>query len=122
MTIGSWSYDGTVVDVKPRPVSPDKYWLEATSYQWANSSNAPSHASLDLAEFKARPNAAEFDLKAIRVITKNVYYGCCPEPFPVIEIEFELHRGLLTIMFGMMIPILMVTCVGKAFVNLTICT
>lgn len=43
---------------------------------------------------------------------KNVYYACCSEPYPIVEIQFELHRATMTYVGGMVIPMIVVTIVG----------
>jgi len=99
-----------VLDVIPRRVK--NFWLDADTRQLSNETNSPPHAAVDMAEFSSQANSAEFGLRTIRIMTKNIYYGCCPEPYPVIEVELGLQRGMLTIFFGMMVPLIVVTIVG----------
>jgi len=110
MTLGSWAHNGQVLDVVPRPIGKD-FYLDR-NLQASMPATAPSHAVFDLAQFRAQPNSAEFELKALRVVSKNTFYNCCPEPYPVIEIEFELQRGSLTILVGMIFPMVIVTILG----------
>jgi len=92
---GSWTHTGAVLDVIPRKLAPGgKFWLNSHTREWATEADAPSHAALDLREFRGQPNTAEFQLRKIRIISKNVFYNCCPEPYPVIEMEFELQVRL----------------------------
>ena len=89
---GSWTHAGTVVDVVPRRLdSGSKFWLNSHTKQWATAADAPRHAPIDLREFNGQPNTAEFQLNKIRIKSKNVYYNCCPDPYPVIQMEFELQ-------------------------------
>ena len=99
------------MNVVPRTVKPEEFYL-TTSLAFAKPSEAPAHALVDMSQFRAQPNAAEFELVAIRLNITQVYYACCNEPYPVIEVEFEMARGVLTVLFGMIFPIIMVTCVG----------
>lgn len=43
---------------------------------------------------------------------KNVFYSCCVDPYPVVEVELELHRATMAYVVGMVIPMTVVTIVG----------
>ena len=102
MTIGSWTLNGDQLDVVPRAVGAG-FWL-TRDLQAANASEAPGHSFFDLGYYRAQPNSAEFELKSLRVVTRNKYYSCCAEPYPVVEVEFELHRGTVTIIISLIFP------------------
>ena len=102
MTIGSWSLNGDQLDVVPRAVGAG-FWL-TRDLQAANASEAPGHSFFDLGYYRAQPDSAEFELKSLRVVTRNKNYSCCAEPYPVVEVEFELHRGTVTIIISLIFP------------------
>jgi len=113
MTIGSWAHDGTELQVEPRPVDRGSFWLDRHLQPANGEASAPPHSILDLREYRAQPSSAEFALKSLRVVLRNhVYESYSTEPFPIIELEFELERATLTIFIALLVPIILVTLVG----------
>lgn len=113
MTIGSWSHDREILQLQPQPVDRASFWLDREMQRADYDSLAPPHSVLDLREFRAQPNSAEFALKSLRVVLRNhVYEGYSSAPFPIIEVEFELERATITIFVALLVPIILVTFVG----------
>lgn len=96
-TIGSWSHNGLLLDVAPRLIArePD--------------SPKSNRSAVDLSVFEG---FQEWKLVTTRSIWKDLYYTCCPEPFPVIIVELEIHRATRTYFSGMIAPIVLVTLVS----------
>jgi len=78
------------VDVLPRQVSAE-HWVDD------GKEKAPATA-VDLASFSSNK---EFVLTNIKIVAKEVKYGCCPVPYPVVVIEFTLVRQALTYVYGL---------------------
>ena len=70
---------------------PSEHWIDD------GKEKAPA-AAVDLARFSSNK---EFVLTNVKVTAKEVKYGCCPVPYPVVEIEFTLVRQALTYLYGM---------------------
>lgn len=101
-TVGSMSFDGSLVDVIPRTVgSPPDYFEEAAVYQ--------DKTGIDLTQYR---HNKEFSLTKVRIVSQNFYYNCCPEPYPVIVYEITIQRQTLTFLSGILVPIIAVTFVG----------
>lgn len=99
-TIGSWSYDGTRLDVVPKKQDTSALLMDG---------DIPDRLPFDLEPYKG---FQEFWLAAVKTIWQNTYYNCCPEPYPVLLVEFDLHRSTQTYLSGMVVPLILVTCVG----------
>lgn len=102
-TIGSSSYDQTVIDVIPR--------LRNSAY-WAKEKDptplAPA-AAIDIDNFRSNQ---EFIMLEALALARLVTYGCCPNPYPVVVIEFTLMRQALTYVYGMIVPLILATSVS----------
>jgi hypothetical protein len=111
MTLGSWSWTGDDVNVLPQEVG-SNFWLTSDFQRVNGTREGPGHSAFDLSEFRAKPNSAEFELRALRVMLSNKRYNYEDARYPVLELEFELQRGTGTILISLMIPMIIVTIVG----------
>ena len=68
-TYGSWSFHGYVVDIQPR--------LDSET-------NTPVPLSLEV--YKGHN---EFQLREVITRSYSFYYGCCPEPYPLIHFSIR---------------------------------
>ena len=113
--IGSWMYTSDQVDTDARPTKTSFWQHPAYPQLPADSSVAervPSVAPVDVSHFLSSVEQSEFDLTRIRVVTKRQHYGCCEESFSVLTFEFQLKRGVMTVAFGLLLPIIFVTLAG----------
>mmetsp|Transcript_51728 Transcript_51728/g.125364 ORF Transcript_51728/g.125364 Transcript_51728/m.125364 type:complete len:619 (-) Transcript_51728:64-1920(-) len=104
-TIGSMTYDGSLVDVLPRAVDGEEWFIE-------NEGQPPQmKAGIDLLQYKTN---TEFSLRRVRITSRNNKYSCCVHPYPVVVYELIIERQTTTFITGIMIPIIVVTLVGFA--------
>ena len=89
-TVGSWSYHGFIVDILPRLVD-----------------NAPSAVSL--ATYNEH---TEFTLRKVVTDHYSFFYGCCPEPYPLITYKLKLKRAPLPYFNGLLLPLILSTFAG----------
>jgi nicotinic acetylcholine receptor len=101
-TVGSNSYDQSVVDIVPRIVG-DGHWIDDD-----DALPAPA-AGVDINDFRSNQ---EFLMLRVMTLARLVKYGCCPNPYPVLVIEFTLMRQALTYVYGMIVPLILATTVG----------
>ena len=97
-TVGSWSYNGFIVDILPRLTSagPSAITVEEGVYQPHTEFKLP-RASTDHYVYK---------------------YGCCPEPYPLISFHLVLERASLPYFNGIILPLILSTAAGfLAFVT-----
>ena len=80
--IGSWSYDGTKLDLSNRSVSGD------------------------ISSFSTN---GEWDLIAMPLRKHVIYYGCCPEPFPDVTFWVVIRRRPLYYVFNLVMPSVFIT-------------
>ncbi|XP_002734328.2 neuronal acetylcholine receptor subunit alpha-10-like [Saccoglossus kowalevskii] len=78
LEFGSWSYDGSVIDLEINP------------------------ASGSLSNYI--PNG-EWNLMGVSVIKHAVYYTCCPQPYPHITYTFVMQRRPLFYIFTILMPV-----------------
>jgi hypothetical protein len=90
ITLGSWSYNGLITDVKPRLI---------------DGKEAPF-------DFEYYAEHDEFALMEVNTVSSTTYYSCCVEPYPIITFEFVLKRQSLTYVGGIVGPLIMVTVAG----------
>jgi hypothetical protein len=89
-TIGSWSYHGYMVDVKPRIVA-----------------GAPSAIDITgLTELE------EFAVSKIVARYYDTFYQCCAEPYPVIKFSFHFVREPYPYLSGIIFPLILITNTG----------
>ena len=89
-TLGSWSFHGFIIDIKPRLYN-----------------NTPS--AVDLSTY-AQNN--EFALMRVETDHYNYYYTCCPEPYPLVLFTLVLRRESLTYFQGIILPLIFATSAG----------
>lgn len=110
-TLGSNSFTGAILDVRPRKID-GASTLEAAPKETKteNTSLIADRAALDLANYRYNE---EFALTKIRIIAHERLYSCCPEsPYPEIIFDFYLQRQSLTYITGIIIPLLITTLVS----------
>jgi len=116
-TIGSWMYSSEQVDTDARPAPPsfwrhpDRQDLDVPADEGA-AARVPPSAPVDLSHYFPLLGGSEFDLTGIRAVTQRRQYGCCADSFSVVVIELELKRGVMTVAFGLVLPIIFVTMAG----------
>ena len=114
-TMGSWLYNNKKVLVQAYNVSPSFWEHPEDPERAADASVAnrvPATAPLDLGHVQAMPESSEFDLTAVRIVMKHSRFGQLDDEFSIIMFEFELTRGVTTLLFGLVLPIIFVTIVG----------
>lgn len=82
LKLGSWAYTGFQVDV-------------------LNRSN-----TVDLSRFVQN---GEWELIRTYGVRNNVYYTCCPEPFPDVTITLHIRRRTIYYMYNVIIPSIMLS-------------
>ena len=82
LKFGSWSYDGTKLDIMNRSVSGD-----TTSYR----------------------SNGEWDLVGMPLKRNVMYYGCCPEPYPDLTFWLIIRRRPLYYIFNLIMPTIFIT-------------
>ncbi|XP_062611295.1 neuronal acetylcholine receptor subunit alpha-10-like [Saccostrea cucullata] len=82
LKLGSWAYTGFQVDV-------------------LNRSN-----TIDMSRFVEN---GEWEIINTEAIRNNVYYTCCPEPFPDVTITLHLRRRTIYFMYNVIIPSIMLS-------------
>ncbi|KAJ8303981.1 hypothetical protein KUTeg_017564 [Tegillarca granosa] len=85
MEFGSWIYHGLELDIFPKNAQGDMTNLLANS-EW---------------------NFVSF--KTNRVVS---YFGCCPEPFPVVKFTLKLQRKSLYYVMNLFIPTIVIALLG----------
>eukprot|EP00961_Rhodomonas_salina_P236283 3193079-Rhodomonas_salina.2 len=50
----------------------------------------------------------EFWLARVKTIWKNTFYNLTPEPYPVMQIEFDLYRATESYVAGTFVPLILV--------------
>lgn len=85
MEFGSWIYHGLELDIFPKNSKGDMSNLLANS-EW---------------------NFVSF--KTSRVVS---YFGCCPEPFPVVKFTLKLQRKSLYYVMNLFIPTIVIALLG----------
>ena len=90
-TLGSWSHQGAEVDLAP--YVKDGGWLP---FAFAES-------------FKPH---TEYDMLEVATEHRDSYYGCCPEPYPVIHFNFKFRRHAITYWTGILLPMILSTFAG----------
>jgi hypothetical protein len=61
----------------------------------------------------------EFHLEEFVAIRHVINYSCCPEPYPDITYEFVLRRRPLFYVFNLILPCVLITCIGKVYTQTT---
>lgn len=82
LKLGSWAYTGLQVDV-------------------LNRSN-----TVDLSRFVEN---GEWELISTHAVRNNVYYTCCPEPFPDVTITLHIRRRTIYYIYNVIIPSIMLS-------------
>merc|ERR1719149_132407 len=65
--------------------------------------------AVDLSGF-TQPN--DFILESMHAERKITYYTCCPEPYPILSFTFVIRRQPLMYTCGIILPMVLVTCMG----------
>ena len=63
-------------------------------------------ADVDLANYVY---SGEWDLLAVKVVRNEVFYACCPQPFPDVTFTVILRRRTLYYLFNIIFPCLWLT-------------
>jgi nicotinic acetylcholine receptor len=82
MKMGSWAYDGFQVDV------------------------FNSEKGIDLTEFVSN---GEWELVGVKSVRNELYYTCCPEPFPDVTFTLHIRRRTLYYTYNVLIPCIMLS-------------
>ena len=90
-THGSWTLNGVYVDMVPRVV--DGEWRP-----FAFTVTYHAHT--------------EYDVLSVETQHYDTFYGCCPEPYPVITYQFTFRRHSITYISGILMPMILSTFVG----------
>ena len=95
-THGSWTLNGVDVDVAPKVVDGD-------FVPFVLSENFEPHT--------------EYEILHVKTEHLDAYYGCCPEPYPVITYAFRFRRHSITYISGILMPMILSTLVGMLAFN-----
>jgi nicotinic acetylcholine receptor len=68
-----------------------------------------TNAQVALDAFKP---AQSFTLEKVKVVSKNMYYSCCPEPYPVLVYEISVQRQFSTFITSTILPLIIATLVS----------
>ena len=91
-THGSWTLNGLYVDMVPRINGDGKY--EPFVFT------------------KTYVDHTEYDLLEVKTAHLDTFYGCCVEPYPVIEFKLKFRRHSITYITGILMPMILSTFVG----------
>ena len=94
-TVGSWTFGGDEVDIKPRVVDGE-----------------PSAVSVSPTAIGMAQNTLEFKLIGVTTNHFSKAFSCCPEVWPQITYALTLERVSLTYVTGILVPLFLVTYAG----------
>lgn len=66
----------------------------------------------DVSNYQAN---GEFDLVSFHAIKHVHIYSCCPEPYPDITYTIKLRRRPMFYVFNLILPCILINCIGKYF-------
>lgn len=99
LKIGSWSYDGTAVDIHHKDLTENNDLTEVAK-------------GIDLDDYYS---STEWDLLAVPAKKYVKYYPCCSEPFPDIKFNITIRRKTLFYTVNLILP-----CVAICSVTLLV--
>ena len=95
ITVGSWSYHGLTVDLKPRL-----------------SGLGDERNIYDPVDVSFYVSNSEFKLLKVQTSHTDQYYACCTEPYPVISYRFWLKRYPSSYVTATILPLILITFCG----------